>query len=31
MFSTRPSDGSQDGAWFGTAASWTYDPARVST
>jgi hypothetical protein len=28
MFSTRPSDGRQNGTWFGTSASWTYDPAK---
>ncbi|GIF70253.1 hypothetical protein Ais01nite_82880 [Asanoa ishikariensis] len=28
MFSTRPSDGRQEGTWFGTSASWTYDPAK---
>jgi len=26
MFSTRPSDGRQEGTWPGFTASWTYDP-----
>ncbi|MEV4623762.1 hypothetical protein AB0J74_34270 [Asanoa sp. NPDC049573] len=28
MFSTRPSDGRQDGTWPGFTASWTYDPGE---